>query len=471
MDTIDFINEIETNNKVKFVKVGDIEVWPFLRSIYFGFIDNTNLNIEYYKKISKHEKLFRFKNIFYGLRAIFRKYDYIIFSDTMERRLCNGKYINKLFETLIEEVGQDKILLIENAAYGTHYPKNIISTKNIISLELFRFFWYLNPLKINFKKIKNENILKQINAKYSININYNKLIIKFIFFKKIFDIFFSIYKPKIMFISSYYDVIYQAAIYSANKKGIKTIEFQHGIINEKHYAYNVCGDYNKLFFPTYLFVFGESTKQVFGKDNNFIDKNNVFPVGYMYLDYIDYSYRPNEYVIKLFEDLKKNYKKIVSISSQIGLEDDIIIFLKKASQIDKKILYIFVPRDQTKDYSRYQFTKNMITLKQLNVYETINESDFHVTVNSSCAIEAPALGVPNILINIKNESKKYYSDILNNPEVTRFVDTPEEFIKLIQTWAPKSKEEIKQLHEGFYAKNHKESLKKALDKIMNDTKL
>ncbi|HQB18829.1 MAG TPA: hypothetical protein PL092_02680, partial [Candidatus Pacearchaeota archaeon] len=58
-----------------------------------------------------------------------------------------------------------------------------------------------------------------------------------------------------------------------------------------------------------------------------------------------------------------------------------------------------------------------------------------------------------------------------NPEVTRFVDTPEEFVNLIQNWAPKSKEEIKQLHEGFYTKNHKESLKKALDKILNDTKL
>jgi len=471
LDTIDIIKEIETTYDVESIEVNGIQIWPFLRSIYFGFIDKTNLNVEYYKKITKNEKLFRFKNVFYGLGAISRKYDYVIFSDTMERRLCNGKYINKIFETLIEELGHDNILLIENAAYGTHYPKSVISTKNIISLELFRFFWYLNPLKLNLIKIKNKNILDQINEKYSINIEYNKLIIKFIFFKKLFGIFFSIYKPKIMLISSYYDIIYQAAIYSANKKGVKTIEFQHGIINEEHYAYNIFGDFNRMFFPKYLFVFGKSTKKVFGKNNKFIDKNNVFPVGYMYLDYIDYSYRPNEDIITLFENFKEKYTKIVSISSQIGLEDDIINFLKKASEYDKRILYIFIPRNQNKDYSCYAFPSNIITLNKLNVYETIKYSDFHVTVNSSCAIEAPALGVPNILINIKNESKRYYSKILTNPEVTRFVDTPEEFVNLIQNWAPKSKEEIKQLHEGFYTKNHKESLKKALDKILNDTKL
>ena len=469
METTKIIKEIETNYNLQSIKSNSVEIWPFLRSIYFGLIENNNLNVEYYKKVPKSEKIIRFKNIFFGLRNIFRKYDYIIFTDTMERRICNGQYVNKLFETLIEQLGRDKFLIIENPAYGNHLDRKHLQSERIISLDLFRFFWLLYPKKKRNNKINNEDIIKEINSKYSININYRNLINKFFFFYKLFDIFISIYKPKIVFISSYYDIIYQAAIYSANNKKIKTIEFQHGQINKKHYAYNVYVDCTQMFFPNYLFVFGESTKKVFGNNNNFININNVFPVGYMYLDYINYYYTPSEDIIKLFEDLKMKYLKIVSISSQIGLDEDIINFLKQASQMDENILYIFVPRNQNKDYSSYNFPNNIITLNQLNVYETINESDFHVTVNSSCAIEAPALGVPNILI--KNESKKYYSEILTNPDVTRFVDTPEEFVKLIQTWAPKSKEEIKQLHEGFYAKNHKESLKKALDKIMNDTKL
>jgi hypothetical protein len=56
--------------------------------------------------------------------------------------------------------------------------------------------------------------------------------------------------------------------------------------------------------------------------------------------------------------------------------------------------------------------------------------DFHTTVYSTCAIEAPLLGVYNILINIKNLSSLSYQYLVQTG-TTSIVNTPEEYLKEI----------------------------------------
>lgn len=467
MDTIDFIKEIETTYDVGSIKVNGIQIWPFLRSKYLSLMENRNLNINIKNKnLTNPIKLI--KNLSYGLSNLYGKKEYLVFTDSMELRLKDGLYINKLLNDLYDFLGKDNTLVIENPYYHAHYNICSLYMKKIISLDLFNILCSIYPFNFS-SEIENEEILKEINLKYGVNLEYKRIINKFFSYCWVFDKIHRLVKPKIIFISEYYSLPHQAAIYSARKLGIKTVEFQHGIINSKHAAYNVFIDLNKLHFPEYLLVFGDYTKNIFNIDNFFIDGKHVFPIGNMYLTYINNSYTPSEETVEIFNNFRTKYLKIVAISSQIGIEDKLIDFLIKSALISKSILYILIPRNFDKGYLHTSFPPNLIIIENLDVYKIIKEADFHATVNSTCAIEAPALGVPNILININNLSKKYYSKILTNAKVTKFVDTPEEFVKLIQTWKPNSKDEIKQLHEGFYAKNHKESLKKALDKIMNDT--
>ena len=101
-------------------------------------------------------------------------------------------------------------------------------------------------------------------------------------------------------------------------------------------------------------------------------------------------------------------------------------------------------------------------VKNLNIYQIIKKSDFHTTVYSTCALEAPALGIPNILINIKGMAKNNYLETLTNSENTRFVDNEEQFLNTLLTWKPKNKKEIMDGHNNFYEQNHKKNLKKAL---------
>jgi len=468
MDPIDFIKEVETKYNVKSVKVKGLQVWPFLRTAYFMAYSNSIFGK--YKKISLltslRVRIECLKSSFYCFWNLFKKYDYFVFSNIWEERQLKGKYINKLLHGLITELGEERLLLIENPLNKYHISRRKIAISNIISMDLFRFLCYLVSLRKS-PKIHNEKILKEINEKYGLNIIYNKLILEFFSYKKLFNFFFHIYKPELIFLSNYYGIAHQAVIFVAKKMGIKTIEFQHGRIDKQHPAYNIFIELDKSFFPDYLFAFGNYVKDVFDKRNYFIKKENVFPVGSMYIDYIKNQYRSSANTIKIFEEFKKKYKKMVAVSSQISFEDKLIDFLKKAASLYKDILYIYVPRDLDKDYSNVNFPENIIILKDLNVYQIIKEVDFHSTICSTCALEAPALGVPNILINIKNWSTKYYSNILLDQNVTRYVNKEEEFVSMILNWIPLPKEKIIRLHSKFYKPSHRENLKEALKNIRN----
>jgi len=444
-----------------------MEVWPFLRiPYYFAYSNKYDFNIEQQKKTSLWTKIKRVKNVFYGFWNLFKKYDYLVLSDVLEIRLMNGRYVNKLAEFLMSELGKKRVLLIENPEDSSHLKRSKLSTKNIISSDFFLVFRYLPLWKRRFI-INNEVILKEINSKYNLNINYRMLISRFICNKNLFRLFFRAYKTRLVFISEYYNSMYQAAIYTAKKLDIKTIELQHGIINNKHPAYNVFVKLDKSFFPDYLFAFGDYVKNVFDEDNYFIKKDDVLPIGNMYIDYINNEYKASEETIKMFSNFRKKYKRIVAVSSQRPIENKLIDFLKKSASLSKNVLYIFVPRDVNKNYSNANFPENIILLKNLNVYQIVKEANFHATVYSTCALEAPALGVPNILINIDGMARKYYSDLLMNRDVTRFVDTEEEFVDVILNWHTRIKKEIMDLHNGFYKQNHKESLKQALEIIEN----
>lgn len=464
MDAINFIKEVETKYNVKSIKVRGTELWPFLRTSYFfAYYNKYAFSTEQQVKSSLWVKIKRVKNIFYGFLNLFKKYDYLVFSSGPISRV---KMNNKLYDKYCDGIYgyyNPKILFIESWSKPAHYEKNQIATKRIISGDLLLFL-----SKLFFTKdiyIENGKIIREIEEEFRIHLNYKKQVKSFLQCVKLLDFFLKIYKPQKIFLSCYYSIFHQALIYVAHKYNIKVVEIQHGIINKAHPAYNVFTNLDKSFFPDYLFVFGDYVKGVFDENNYFIKRDNILAVGSMYMDYINNEYEPLKETVQMFSDFRKKYKKIVAISSQWVVEDKLIDFLKKSVSLSKDILYIFVPRDVNKDYSSASFPDNIIILKDLNVYQIVKEVDIHSTLQSTCALEAPVLGVPNVLINIDNFAKKCYLNILTNQDVTRFVDTEEEFVNMILSWDTKTKEEIMSLHSNFYKKNYEKNLKQALQII------
>ena len=135
---IDFIKEIETKYNVSSITVNGIQVWPFLRSRYCYKYLTDLYNIKDKKK-NFFQKISRARNIFYGSKNFFGKYNYLIFTSKDQKRLKGNVYIDKLVDSLVKESGENKTLLIEEPQNDIHINIKKISYRNIISYDLFHF--------------------------------------------------------------------------------------------------------------------------------------------------------------------------------------------------------------------------------------------------------------------------------------------------------------------------------------------
>ena len=219
------------------------------------------------------------------------------------------------------------------------------------------------------------------------------------------------------------------------------------------------------FYPEYLLTFGENEKEVFSSDNYFIDSNKVLPVGHFYLDYLVNNYSPDAKLKAITDE----YKKSVSITSQNHyIESQLIDFVISTANLDSSIVYVFIPRTLGKTVKDYGFPKNVVIADWLNCYEIMAQTDFHSTVFSSCAIEAPSIGKQNILINLEGLSKTHFGSVLVDDKVTKFVETPTEYLTCIQTFEFQEKDYILESNKKIITPNYFSKLKSNLDLIFQE---
>ncbi|MBL4625702.1 MAG: hypothetical protein JKY42_11265, partial [Flavobacteriales bacterium] len=319
--------------------------------------------------------------------------------------------------------------------------------------------------KFIYKKenIKNEQLLKEVLSDLSVVENYHDLIKKFFCQYAVMDWLIVRYGIKAMFITNAYTNM--GYVLACKKNNCKVVEFQHGIVNSTHYAYNVYKDFGRMLYPDYLLVFGNKERDIFTKENYLIKSEKVISVGNFYIDYIlqDVNSRQTE-----FGELTNSYNRTVAVAMQDAFEQQIIEFVKETASIDPDIAYVLMPRSKTHEYYRiFDLPDNVLFCNKLNSYEIIKECDFHSTMTSTTAIEAPSLGTRNILMNIDNMAKEYYEEILRKP-VTTFADTPTAMIQLINNAEPLTRKEILMSNNDIIAEGFRDNLTKVIKDIFDD---
>ncbi len=387
----------------------DIEEWAYLRIAVGFYLKNQNNNIKVTKLTfsqklkNKFKVIQQYKNIFYGFRNWFRKYDYIFFTYTDQRKIINEIAVDKLSDPIIKKLEQKgyKALMIEKAN-PVRFDRKKIDTKYIVSRELLNIVLNLFIMFCKIKFFKNMNNLILIEAENFLeNIDLKKQIINFRASESFYSVLFSLYKPKgIFIICSYCNM---PIVKAAKKYDIKVIELQHGVISKKHFGYISEISFDKNYFPDLLLSFGENEKEIVQT----ID--TIEPIGSYYMEYLSNHFYENK---ALNEQLQK-YEIIIGISMQEQEWERKIIFdfLNKFANKNKSILYIIIPRFR-KGFP--VFPDNIIVLDDtLDCYQTIMYCDIHMTLYSSCALEVPSFGIPNILLNSKNFAKDFYGNILN----------------------------------------------------------
>lgn len=427
-----------------------IEEWVYLRVALGHQLKHNDKNqiseqsYKFQKLLNKIEKL---KNIFYGLQNWFRKYDYICFSDSSERRLIDGIYKDKIMDDIIDRLSS-KSLLIE-LPNQDHY-KNVY-TKYITSQSPLDLIIFILKKLFSFTAFSNENINNFL-RKEDIEFDYRKIISLVKIETKLYKLLFFIYKPKAIFINCAYCRF--GVVKAAKDLGIKVIEVQHGVITNVHFGYISTIRLNNSFLPKKLLSFGENEYKI----KNLLIKK-VIPIGSYYLEYLSKNFKPDKELLSKIN----NYKYVIGISLQdadweyYGMLD----FIEKVAKKDKDILYILIPR-RRKD--SIKLSDNVILYDKIDCYNIILHCHIHATLYSSCVLEAPTLGIPNILVDIDSFATKYYKNVLDNYH-TKIIKNENDFIELIPKMVNLDQKIIKEKNKNIFVTNYE---KRINDFILNE---
>lgn len=460
---INILKEIEARYQVDKILLNGEQIWPFLR-IKYHYIYNKITFIRDIQSTIKDKSLLHkikmIRNIFYGFFNWFRRYNFIAISNSREgvKKIINHEYYDRLIDPIIDVMGEDNFLYIEKP-FPVHHPKKEVHTKNIVSYYFIIFFTYILEKLIKIPKIRGVKDLELIKTDYNIIINEHNILKQFYTKKKLYKIIYKLIRPKMIFIVSYYDNM--AAIKAAKELSIRVVEVQHGSIGNEHPAYNTLLDLDDTYFPDYLLAFGERDITPFVR-SKFIDHENVYPIGSYYLEYVRDVLKPESSLIKGLS----NYHRRVGVTLQWTVEDKIIDFVVKAALLDPYILYLLIPRHPIqRDYSNLELPDNVKVVTDKDFYEMVMYVDFHSTAYSTCALEAPSLGVQNIMINVDDTSKIHFEKVLDNKNITKFVDTPEEYVEVIREFKILDFQTIIQSNEKNIVPNYFENLNKFLKGI------
>jgi len=465
------LNNIENKYDIQNIYFNRYQVWPIVRmALFFQLRKRNNLQINNKKKIDKINLLTLLLNILdiKNLKAIINliagKKKFVLLSDSLELRNINGHSIDKIAYNLIDIINEEDVLIIENS-YHARLPRNILYKSYLYQdLITLAFQIYTKIIYLKKTKIENERLIQEILIKLNISLNYKYIIAEFIASYKCYRMLFKIGNIKAIFVNCYYSFQNQAAVFAARELNLNVIELQHGVINKEHLAYNFSIPLEGKYFPNYLFAFGEYVRDIL-RESKYIKNQNILAVGNAYIDYIKDEYNPQAEIFDYFQSIRNKYDCIIGVSLQEIYEDETMEFISRAAMLDRCIYYILVPRIYKK-HSGSQVNVEIININNsdLDIYKIIFSSDFHSTVNSTCALEAPALGVANIFINIDNKSREYYGNMLN-PIYNRYANDPNEFVKIIKEWVPPNKEIIKSMHTEYFENDNRSKIIEALDRI------
>lgn len=444
------MNIFELEKKYKEI-LENIEEWGYLRISMGHKLKNSSIDS---KSIRKSDfiwkKIKKLKSMFYGFKYWFKNYEYLFFSDSGQRVFIEGKYYDKLMDYIIEKIGNEKVLMIEKPN-TQHYSFSQIDKKYIVSRTIIDFISRIVRLMdFNKNNLSNLNKLLELN---NIDFKYESTIKLFNAKYFIYKILLKLYKPKKVFIVCHYCLM--PLVKACNDLNIIIIEVQHGIINKEHFGYVSHIKLNKDYKVHYLLSFGKNETQI--KD---IIISNVVPVGSFYLEYLQTSFKSN---IKM-KNLTKKYQYTIGVSLQdsdwefYGLLD----FLKTVAIKNKNLLFLLIPRRRIENI---RLPNNMMFYTDLDCYNTILHCNIHCTIYSSCALEAPTLGIPNLMVNIENFAKKYYSNILSSKH-TKYVENNLDFIKYVQTLSKIDKKIIQLENQDIFYRYYKTNINNFL-KIKN----
>ena len=415
----------------------------FLAPIYISsFFDsrksasNKEPEISLYGKIKR--KLVQALNLFRALtyfKNIKTSYDSLAFVSDRSRRLIDGKYVSGAVDRLIVS---SRCLVVETRQINKVKPRDaysdsVISDSYINLLAYLYKVFFLRRLNysndfIDDKLNSNPELKEAFSEKTILKIMKNHYS-KFVISRWILKIF----KVKSVYITCPYGRFW--LIQACNSLNIKVIEIQHGQFSEVHEGYfpKIKYDFSRSIVDTIL-VYSPYYAKMLEKSIAYNQVEKI-PVGNFFIEH----YQSKENKVHRCENS-------FCVSLQNICDEELISIILPFFIENPQFNCFLFPRGRDKGFfDKLSVPRNVYFMWGGNIYEKLIECRYHITMNSTCAYEASALGCYNIVVdpNISSFFTKRVEIMANN------LDKSDEHFLLIN-----STDCFKEKLHGFIKNNH-----------------
>ncbi|WP_164126618.1 hypothetical protein [Sphingobacterium luzhongxinii] len=415
-----FIFDLENKYDLYNWVIDDIYVWELIRAeVYIkaqeylsGESFGKEISVPLFRKmnglISRLFESFTKRNIF----LICSKPDVFIF-ESGRKYLVDNNYVDMYSYFIAQKhlSNNETVISIEtNYNNDSIYNKSCKSFNNdsikILS-RLFSLFFFIQLSSRDLELIKKleEDLINILGFPVKLFDLIKKNIKKFVGEKRSYELLLRIYSPKVIYYVNYLE--YPALIEVAKRKGIKTIELQHGLIIKEALFYHFPNvNNNKLRYFSDEFYCWKDFK--FNSGLLPLSKNQIILNDYNHLKYMKEKY----------SEIKKNDKAILIASQPFKSLKILTFILHNAPKMQDFVFYYKVhPMESntfflSEESRRLQELDNVIIYdNNVSAYELLSMSSYTLGIYSTLLFEAHYFGsIPMMLV----DDSVFSESLINN---------------------------------------------------------
>jgi hypothetical protein len=382
------------------LKEGDLYLWDIVRfDIYLDYLWGRNKQGESSKAAWYKVAMISLPRILYLCTYLFKKSKPNLFFVNSRDRTEDGRFYDKCVDDFLKRLYPESHIIETN---------QISSKKYLYPVSLIHPAYILNEIYFLFYKHKDySSLVHLINQELGVSWNnkdINRLVSDFKSEKLFYSILFRLKRTKRVYITQ--NGLQKALFAAAKKHHIQTVEFQHGIIDAGHLAYNyppgvTAG--SAIYIPDVFLTFST----FWGKDINYPVAETI-PVGNSVLSN------------STFPTDSKSCKPVLFISGDVfGQELSDLAMSYATLYPDNTIHYKLHSNEYVRTKKFVDTFSNYPNIKVLtNEYPTeylISSCRAIVLIQSTIAYQALQLGIPVFIY--KRSTYYRHAHIFNSPNV------------------------------------------------------
>ena len=427
--------KFEEDRKLFLTEIQGVKIWHYIRLNVFASIlkekyhlEHTEYSMKHFSKLKRAYLLFKkipnmiFKNPVWFVD----QKDLLVFCHPRRVKNDNGYYeciyTDELLRTTeYSYLATEHIYWISGDHFKPVLTNNLTYYDYVDFIRVMKKLFMITTFRFKIKQSEYELIEGIID---DLNHHMNTSIKKEAFIRTIKNSIYSYYasiptlskmldniKPKIIIETASYSFSSILINELAKRRGIKTIELQHGFMGRQHLGYNFPRNLSYLEgFPDHIFLYGDYWKESIRVP---LEENRLKVTGFPYFDSIINKYK--------IIDRKRNYKTIIFISqSTIGKQLSKIA-VELSDLLDDKFLIYYKLHPGEYDHWKEKYPwlcmRNNLEVLDNNyrsIYYYFRLSDYQIGVYSTALFEGMGFGLKTFLLNLPPYNSFHEKIMKNN---------------------------------------------------------